>query len=36
VVLKNIYQINEFLIRGYMPCTDPYITIVYYEIKCVN
>ena len=26
---KNIYQINEFLIRGYMPCTDPYITIIY-------
>lgn len=25
----NIYQINEFLIRGYMPCVDPYIMIVY-------
>jgi hypothetical protein len=26
---KNIYQINEFLIRGYIPCTDPYVIIVY-------
>lgn len=25
----NIYQINEFLIRGYIPCIDPYIMIVY-------
>jgi hypothetical protein len=25
---KNIYQINEFLLRGYMPCTDPGVIIV--------
>ena len=24
---KNIYQINEFLLRGYMPCTDPSVII---------